>query len=182
MTGKVIHEALLFHGIQPETIQLNNRWFVLLRGQMNARQIAVLKMNGAMYHPRLKEWYIARQKYRLINIVKALSDQSGYQLPFHYERKELERHLMLKGYSMVTIRNYGYAFQQFREYFAEREIDQVIKKAIEDYLLYLRNGRKQPATAVHTSANAIKFYYEQILLREKELYTIQRPKARKTGR
>ncbi len=176
MTGASIQEALLFHGITPESIRRSNGWYVVMRGRLDAQQITVLKANGARYDSRLKEWCIARQKYRLINIVKALSDKSGYQLPLYSERKEMERRLMLKGYSMYTIRNYGYAFQQFREYFAEKEIAGVTKHEIEDYLLYLRNEKKQSETAVHTAINAIKFYYEQVLMREKESYSFQRPK------
>jgi integrase/recombinase XerD len=176
MSGQDILDALLFHGITPVTETSNGKSFVFLHFKQTLDLVADVKKTGGRYDPQRKEWYIARQRHKLVQLVKILSARSGYRLPSESEYRELQRKLQLKGYSMATIRNYGYAFQQFRQYYRSRDLGTVTKKEIEDYVLHLREKKLQGETLIHTAINAIKFYYEQVLARKKEQYEIQRPK------
>ena len=54
--------------------------------------------------------------------------------------------------------------------------DTLNKEQLLSYLLWLLKEKGCSETQVHTAVNAIKFYYEQVLGRDKELYDLPRPK------
>ncbi|HUS02333.1 MAG TPA: site-specific integrase [Chitinophagaceae bacterium] len=83
--------------------------------------------------------------------------------------------LELKSYSSSTIKVYKQSLNAFIDFFEDKEPGTISKREIEEYLLHLRN-RKQSETAIHSAVNAIKFYYEQVLKKPKEIYELQRPK------
>ena len=176
MTGNDILQAFLFHNIIPVSEKRNGKAIVLLKGVSSDQMITVFKTHGARYDAALKDWYIERNKQKLLMLVRAISHQSGYQISGEKACKELERMILLKGYSKATVKNYGYAFQQFRDFFADQDLQHLTVKEIEDYLLYLRIKRNQSETAIHTAANAIKFYYEKVLGRNQQDYALVRPK------
>lgn len=50
------------------------------------------------------------------------------------------------------------------------------KQQVLSYLLWLLEKKGCSETKVHTTVNAIKFYYEQVLKKDKEFYDLPRPK------
>lgn len=120
-------------------------------------------------------WYLPRKKMMLQKLVYLLSDKSGYVVHGENEIKELVRMLELKSYSRSTIKVYKQSFNAFTDHFDEREIEKVSSREVEEYLLHLRNNN-QSETAIHMAVNAIKFYYEKVLKKPKEIYEVQRPK------
>ena len=84
--------------------------------------------------------------------------------------------LILKGYSSNTIKNYCNEFHQLLRILGDRFVNDLKKEHILSYLLWLLEKRGCSETKVHTSVNAIKFYFEQVLDRQKEFYDLPRPK------
>ena len=84
--------------------------------------------------------------------------------------------LILKGYSVNTIRNYLNEFHLLLRLLKERSINQLSKDHIQSYLLWLLKNKGCSETKVHTAVNAIKFYFEQVKGRGKEFYDLPRPK------
>jgi site-specific recombinase XerD len=90
--------------------------------------------------------------------------------------KEYIDRLVLKRYSENTKRTYTIAFGDFINYYKMRPIDDITNEEIKDYLLYLVEKRKVSASFQNQVINAIKFYYEKILGREKIPFLyIERP-------
>lgn len=83
--------------------------------------------------------------------------------------------LQLKRYSSSTRKSYIYAFQNFLVFFSHKKIDDLKKNEIQEYLLnQLENGTS--SSFQNLQINAIKFYYEKVLGRKREIYDLPRPK------
>lgn len=91
--------------------------------------------------------------------------------------KAYEETLRLKNYSGHTIRNYRNWFIFFLKAFPGRKPSAIEKTEIMDFLVTFRNGKTWSATSQNQLINAIKFFYEQLLNKPKELY--QLPRAQK---
>ena len=94
----------------------------------------------------------------------------------HMELAGFEQKLILKGYSVHTLKSYRSAFIRFLSYFRGRDLSQVTKQEIEGYVYHLKSKYSVSDTKQNIIINAIKFYYEQILNLPREYYDIQRPK------
>lgn len=94
-------------------------------------------------------------------------------LPFGYIEK-----LEQKRYSENTITIYSSYMRAFIRYFTMNNIDINIltTEMINAYILMLIRKKKISASQQNQHINAIKFYYEKVLGRQKEYYNIERPK------
>lgn len=88
----------------------------------------------------------------------------------------LRNMLILKAYSMHTIRNYCNEFHHLLRLLDTRSVNDLSKKHIMSYLLWLIEKKGYSELHVHTAVNAIKFYFEKVMKREKEFYDLPRPK------
>ncbi len=84
--------------------------------------------------------------------------------------------LLQKRYSESTIKIYVSYFRDFMEYFHDRNIDEIEKDEINDYILELIHKKKISISQQNQRINAIKFYYEKVLGRNTEYYPIERPR------
>ncbi len=83
--------------------------------------------------------------------------------------------LKLKRYSPHTEKNYIHAFQNFLDHFKQQNITELKKQDIQEYLLtQIEKGLS--SSFQNLQINAIKFYYEKVLGRKKEIYNLPRPK------
>lgn len=176
MTGNAIKKALEHHNITPKTIKHYNENVTGLYFNSNKELNELIKDAGGRWSESCKCWYMHRDKRILQKFAYRLAEISGYTIHGIIEAKEMLHVLELKSYSPSTIRVYKDAFNSFTDHFDERDIDKITKREIEEYLLHLAKNKRQSETAIHTAVNAIKFYYEQVLKKSKELYQLQRPK------
>lgn len=88
--------------------------------------------------------------------------------------------LQLKGYSVHTIRTYSSEFTQLLKTLKSNLVDNLTPEQIRAYILYCINKLKLTENAIHSRMNAIKFYFEQVLHREKFFIDIPRPKKPST--
>lgn len=84
--------------------------------------------------------------------------------------------LILRGYSPNTIRNYCNEFHQLLRLLGNRFVGNLVKQQILSYLLWLLEKQNCSETKVHTTVNAIKFFFEKVLDRSPEFYDLPRPK------
>ena len=85
------------------------------------------------------------------------------------------QHLGLKAYSPSTIRTYRNEFIQLLQRLGNIKVETLEPHHLQRYLLYcIKNGLKE--NTVHSRINALKFYYEQVLHKEKMFFDIPRPK------
>ena len=119
-------------------------------------------------------------------IDKSVSDQ---QKPRAYSRfdtvfvpcpQRMVTRLIELRYSPKTIKTYCTMFEEFANYYSDRQIDDITHEQILAFMYYLVKDRKVSISYQNQSINAIKFYYERVLGGEKTFYTIERPRSEKT--
>ena len=83
--------------------------------------------------------------------------------------------LKLKAYSTSTIKTYSNEFAQLLQAIGTYPAEKLKADDIRRYLIVcMDNGLKE--NTIHSRLNAIKFYYEQVLGKERFLFEIPRPK------
>ena len=88
----------------------------------------------------------------------------------------MEELLKLKGYSNSTIKTYQNEFAQFLTALRNNPVDNCDSQKIRSYMLYCYDHLKLTENTLHSRLNALKFYFEQVLHREKFFVDIPRPK------
>lgn len=84
--------------------------------------------------------------------------------------------LVLKGYSQATIRTYKNEMGIFLQALGSVQANSLNTQRIKDYLQYCFDVLKLSEGTIHSRMNALKFYYEQVLHKDKFFWEIPRPK------
>ena len=84
--------------------------------------------------------------------------------------------LTLKVYSDKTIDTYRNEFLQLLQLLKDRDADTLTVEEIKRYMVYAMKTKDISENTAHSRLNALKFYYEQVLGREKFFWEIPRPK------
>lgn len=84
--------------------------------------------------------------------------------------------LILKAYSSNTIKTYTNEFIVYLNILGNVDVTSINKEKLRDYFVYCHVTLKLSENTIHSRLNAIKFYYEQVLKREKFTWEIPRPK------
>lgn len=92
--------------------------------------------------------------------------------------EEFIKILVLKGYSHSTIRTYKNEFMQLLTVLKNKDVQALTTEEIKRYLLWCIVRQELTENAIHSRMNALKFYFEQVLKREKLFFEIPRPKKR----
>lgn len=116
------------------------------------------------------------------NIYKGIQDKTkikskpnSIKLPNGYIEL-LER----KRYSIHTIQTYCAMMKQFLLYFSNKDPEKITEEEVNEYQNFLVNERGVSSSTQNQVINAIKFYYEKVLGRERKTYHIDRPRKEKT--
>ncbi len=88
--------------------------------------------------------------------------------------------LKQKRYSNSTIKTYSAYFKDFKHYFEESDLSNLTSEDITEYLLELINKWDMSVSEQNQRINAIKFYYEKVLHKERQVYEIERPRKVRT--
>jgi len=99
-----------------------------------------------------------------------IAKQNEHVLP------KLEQQLKLKGYSSSTIRTYLNEVGTFLRTIRHHKADDFTTQRVKDYLQYCLEKLNLTEHTLHSRMNALKFYYEQVLKKEKFFWDIPRPK------
>ena len=84
--------------------------------------------------------------------------------------------LIQKRYGVNTIQVYCNYFKDFIIHFKNENLEDISKNQINSYIVELIKLKNISISQQNQRINAIKFYYEKVLGREKEYYDIYRPK------
>lgn len=90
--------------------------------------------------------------------------------------KEYKNLLVQKRYSDNTIGMYCNYFGDFCKYFIGQDLKEITTAEINNYILNLIELKNISISQQNQRINAIKFYYEKVLGREKQYYELHRPK------
>jgi len=88
----------------------------------------------------------------------------------------MEQQLQLKGYSTSTQNTYKNELLIFMKHLKQVPATSFHEDRIRSYLQYCYTTLKLSENTIHSRINALKFYYEQVLGREKFFWEIPRPK------
>jgi integrase/recombinase XerD len=88
----------------------------------------------------------------------------------------MRERLRLKAYSESTIRTYVNEMAQLLQMLGNIPADQLRPEHLKRYLVYCFEKLNLKENTLHSRINAMKFYYEQVLGREKFFWEIPRPK------
>jgi site-specific recombinase XerD len=144
----------------------------------------VKKLPGRKWDAAEKYWYVPdtnenRERFRL---PVAVGLSSKRDLPKVGEVNKpalnaLREKLILKGYSKNTQRTYYYEFAQFLYLLGNHDANEMDEDRIRSYFLYCAEKLNMSESQINSRYNAVKFYYEQVLGREKFFIDLPRPKA-----
>ncbi len=158
--------------------------------EMKSERELLKKMQTRFYHSAQKLWSVANSSQNL-EILKKIFDgkyiiedegDKTLNVRFQLNEKSLialseaEQKLILKAYSINTIKNYKSDLIYFFKYFEKFDLKTVTKEQIESYVYYMVTKYKFSESKQNNIINAIKFYYEKVLNLPREYYDIQRPK------
>jgi site-specific recombinase XerD len=88
----------------------------------------------------------------------------------------MQQRLLLKAYSPSTIKTYLGEMTQLLTLINHKPADELTPEHLRRYLVHCFEKLKLTENTLHSRINALKFYYEQVLGREKFFWEIPRPK------
>jgi site-specific recombinase XerD len=88
----------------------------------------------------------------------------------------MEQHLKLMAYSASTIRTYLNEMAQLLQLLKDIPADELQPEHLKRYLVYCYEKLQLKENTLHSRMNAMKFYFEQVLKRDKFFWDIPRPK------
>jgi site-specific recombinase XerD len=143
----------------------------------------VKKLPGRKWDASLKNWYIpdTRENRLLLGLPVSIGLPSKRDLPKVSEANKpaldaLRERLILKGYSRNTQRTYYYEFAQFLYLLGGHDVNGMDESGIRSYFLYCAEKLKMTECQINSRYNAVKFYFEQVLGRDKFFIDLPRPK------
>lgn len=113
------------------------------------------------------------------NIVKSVPSTSPVWKLSGENLEALERFvqlLKLKAYSESTIRTYRNEFIQLLQVLKNKCVDELTPDDLKRYMVFAMEKQGINENTAHSRLNALKFYFEQVLHREKFFWEIPRPK------
>ena len=159
-----------------ETINIDGKSFYGIAIPYNNQLIEKAKKLKGHWNPELKLWLFpnTKVKYKQLIHVFEISNRNlktnTTRLPQSY-LDQLER----RRYSPNTIQTYLSLFEQFLEHFSTIEPEKLTDLHVAQFQTYLVKVKKVSTSSQNQYINAIKFYFEKVLGREKGYYHIERP-------
>ena len=176
---------------------------VLIQFEYNQTLInQIKKYSNARWSQTRKSWYIPRESFDLHRFfenfkesayidysalsrrkkgsgeksdnTKTLNERENIVLPAGYLEK-----LKQKRYSENTIKTYCHYFKDFQKAFKDKKIENIGTNDINRYIHDLVKVKNISLSQQNQRINAIKFYYEKVLGKEKVYYNIDRPRMEK---
>jgi integrase/recombinase XerD len=92
------------------------------------------------------------------------------------ELRKFVEQLKLKAYSISTIKTYRNEFLQLLQLLKKKPVYELTVDDLKRYMVYAMEKQGINENTAHSRLNALKFYFEQVLRREKFFWEIPRPK------
>jgi site-specific recombinase XerD len=158
---------------------------IFIRFEKNNELIErVKKLKGVRWSRSFKAWYVPdvaeyRKRFGLVE-AKEEEEIKGIVKRIHpVNHDALNRmidQLKLKSYSPNTLKTYRNEFAQLLIALKNHSVEDCDAEKIRSYMLYCTKTLQLSENSLHSRLNALKFYFEQVLHREKFFCDIPRPK------
>ena len=154
---------------------------ILLLFEYDAVMIRQAKDLGARWSKTKKAWYVPDTNLLRKQFGVALTDTSKEPLSKVHpvNQPALEKFitlLQLKAYSPNTLKTYRNEFTQLLYVLKDKDINTMDAEKLRSYFLYCTNTLKLSENTLHSRISAAKFFFEQVLHRERFFFEIPRPK------
>ncbi|MCF6342076.1 MAG: site-specific integrase, partial [Bacteroidales bacterium] len=157
----------------------------------------VRRLSNVHWSNRKGCWYIDKSSFKLSVFFTALRDLAYIDYSALKSEVEVEKGIQTtkdrkepnvtlpkgylelldqKRYSESTKAAYSKYFRDFISHFEDEDLTEVSVEQINAYILYLIRVQKISPSQQNQRINAIKFYYEKVLEREKQYLSIERPR------
>ncbi len=159
---------------------------IWIRFEKDSQLIAYLRSQvKARWSASQKAWYLTDNRHHRhlfgmeIAIVgkEVLNKIHIVNLPAF---NRFQEQLQLKAYSENTLRTYSIEFAQLLYVLKSYPVDNLTPEKLRSYFLYCIQELKLSESEIHSRINAVKFYFEQVLHRERMFFDIPRPKKAQT--
>lgn len=160
----------------------NGKRVIWIRFEKDNELISYLrKHTKAKWSASKKSWHVTdnryyRELFGLKPIIAGKEVMSKIHAINLLALKQFQEQITLKGYSKNTLRTYTIEFAQLLYILKSFPADELTPDRLRAYFLYCHQTLKLSESEIHSRINAIKFYYEQVLHREKIFVDIPRPK------
>lgn len=163
-------------------------WHIPLSKEHHETLCAVMK-GKALIDQTLLHTYLEDKKRVASKIILPIHQPSANRAPHTVPGKAekiyainahvlpaMHQQLLLKAYSSSTIKTYQNELTQLLLLLKKAPADQLTADDLKRYLVYCYEKLNLTENTLHSRINAMKFYYEQVLKREKFFWDIPRPK------
>lgn len=154
---KAIHEALGPQAVINDSLLKN---YLQRKKQVTGTavpsSVSVPRLKPAIHAPASPAWKLSKENLAAL-------------------QKFVEQ-LKLKAYSPSTIRTYRNEFLQLLQLLKNKAADELTTDDLRRYFVYCFEKLHLAENTLHSRINAIKFYFEQVMGREKFFWEIPRPK------
>jgi integrase/recombinase XerD len=166
-------------------------WYIPLTEAGYKKLISALKQDAVINNTELSDYLQKRQQVEAASKRSAAAGAGSksmlskpvalthlWQLdPVNLQALELfMRELQLKAYSPATIRTYRNEFIQLLKLLKDKHVDDLGPEDMKRYMVYILEKEGLKENTAHSRLNALKFYFEQVLGREKFFFEIPRAK------
>ncbi len=152
--------------------------------------------NGSWSFPRTREVIekllaIFRADWHILD--RSVADAFGFNEPSKPERRlviksvtttatvleTLRRELMIRSYSVKTIKTYMSCVRSFEEYESPRPLGELCADDVREYLLYQIEERNLSAGTISQIINSLRFLFVEVYKRPFQIGEIERPRRAK---
>lgn len=164
------------HTMKLKTIKIENTAFYGIAIPYDQQLIEKAKQLKGRWNPRLQLWLFPQTKAMYQTLTNAFRishstlNPNKRKVPKAY-LDQLER----RRYSLNTIQTYVSLFERFLEHFNNITPEKLTDTHVAQFQTYLVKEKKVSTSSQNQYINAIKFYFEKVLGREKGYYHIERP-------
>ena len=131
--------------------------------------IKALKNNSEQKAVLIESNEIALDKNNHPKIKKHVAAEALNEEQLQLQRM-MEQKLNLRGYSKNTCKTYLQQFKEFQRFYYDSKIIELTEIEIRNYILYLVEHRKVSKSLQNQAINAIKFFYEKMMLQDRKVY------------
>ncbi len=174
---------------------------VAFRFQYDEKLIPIIKkIRGIKWSQSAKFWYIEKNEFKLSAVFDILKESAYVNYSALKNSKAVKNTkpkperikkpkvklpqsyfdiLEQRRYSKSTKETYVNYFEDFIRYFPDKQLESITVKEINDYVLWLIREKNISPSQQNQRINAIKFYYDKVLGREKMYLDIKWPRKKK---
>jgi integrase/recombinase XerD len=172
----------------------NKVWYILLTKENYTKLSAALKGKATIDNNALHQYLTNKKQQAAPPVITAANKPAAVKAAHSPDQKiatpkpgkiyavnahvipAMQQMLRLKAYSSSTMRTYMGEMTQLLVLLKNNPADVLTTADLKRYLVYCFEKLKLTENTLHSRTNALKFYYEQVLKKEKLFWEIPRPK------